>query len=169
MQRPVQRALIAVLCCVAGCGGETASTESLNDSGMPKDVAVRDGMVPDAGSKPDASVGSPCARDFDCPVLCDDDAQCGPLCLDQSPFTGGYCSRAIGECPAPSGLDGGSAPCPPGAYCANGQPAVRGTGGDYCLAECTTDAECRTAEAYKCCLGLTHANRSVCAPASLCH
>lgn len=177
------------------CGGVTGTSNAdsatpsdataANDSPMPDD-AGRDSRVPtdsatgDAaktgdgaseagdggGPSPEAGVGAPCAVNSDCPVLCAS-GQCSALCLDEPPFTGGYCSRSIGECPAPS-PDAGSGPCPPGTFCANGQPAVDGTGGDYCLAGCKTDGDCRTGQGYKCCPNLTHAGRSVCAPASLC-
>jgi len=163
--------------------GTVADGIGAGDSKMPEDAgaheaakavdalpetAAPEAAGPDVGGTPDARVGSPCKQNSDCPTLCDDDAQCAPLCLDQAPFTGGYCSREIGECPAPSGSDAGSGPCPPGTFCANGQPPVSGTGGDYCLVACKTSGDCRSAEGYKCCLGLTHAGATVCAPVSLC-
>jgi hypothetical protein len=95
---------------------------------------------------------------------CADDSDCTGLCLRSDPFTGGYCTRAIAECPAPGG---GPGSCPSGSTCANGV-LYDGGAGDYCLADCASNSECRATEGYTCCPGLTHAGRSVCAPARYC-
>jgi hypothetical protein len=61
-----------------------------------------------------------------------------------APFTGGYCSQHIGECPQTGGMA-----CP-GSVCIN--PGITATGGwDYCLKSCNVDGDCRVAEGYKCC------------------
>jgi len=197
MRRSLHAALLALGGFSTACGGVTTTGRGTGDSGTPTDAtgdsttpgdAVRgdsgmpgdrggreattprdaapDASATDGASNPEASVGDPCAQSSDCPVICAF-GQCSPLCLDEAPFTGGYCSRAIGECPAPS-PDAGSGPCPAGTFCVNGQPPVDGTGGDYCLLGCTSDGDCRAEQGYKCCPGLTHSGRSVCAPASLC-
>jgi hypothetical protein len=172
----------AFLFAVASCGGTTGTAG--NDSGIPRDSSVSsdahrttDGLARDAGqadgvepidaSDVDASLGSPCGNGTDCPVLCEYDAQCTKLCLNQSPFRGGYCSVSIAECPAPSGSDSGSGPCPGGSFCVTGLPPTHGSG-DYCLLGCTTDSQCRTSDGYKCCKGFALSGASVCAPASLC-
>src|SRR5262249_51580955 len=98
------------------------------------------GALPSAG-EPDlaklgtATVGSACTHDSDC---------ASGVCFTAAPFTGGYCSVHIGECPAPGGT---TEPCPTGSVCIN--PGIGATGGgDYCLKSCTTDADCRVAERY---------------------
>lgn len=107
-----------------------------------------------AGQTP---VGAPCQQNAQCPA-CASAACRVPKCLGNG-FTGGYCSVQITECPAP----GGGHVCPAGSTCTN-----RFAGGDYCASVCTGDAQCRTAEGYKCCAGLTNSGDSVCAPAALC-
>jgi hypothetical protein len=160
--------VVPVVVASAACGAVVGS--GAGDSGVPaKDGAAKDAAA-DRAIGSDASVGAPCSADAACPVLCDGvpDAPlepCGPLCLNDPHFKGGYCSLRITECPAPPetpDAEVGFAPCPPGSFCA-GVPE-----GDLCLAACTNDSHCRTSQGYKCCPNLTNYGVSVCAPSSLC-
>ncbi len=107
------------------------------------------------------SVGAPCTNDNDCPI--DVFGTPDGLCIQQAPFTNGYCSARIGECPAP----GGAEPCPPGSACTH--PGIQQTGGaDFCLKECATNSDCRTADGYVCCPAVAGQPQSVCYPRALC-
>jgi hypothetical protein len=176
---------VATLAGLLGCGGSTSIASATDASQAPSDGAasaeagdaaeptdggtVREGGPSRDGGDAfgDAAVGVPCADTTSCAGQCPSPSQCTVVCLNQGPFAdgGGYCSVGIGECPAP----GGQNVCPLGSSCANGQPPVNGTNGDYCMRDCTGDGDCRVADGYRCCKGLTHDGKQVCAPSSLCH
>jgi len=113
-------------------------------------------------SSSNGSVGTPCTNDNDCPI--DVFGVPDGLCIHQAPFTNGYCSARIGECPAPGG---GGQPCPPGSACIH--PGIQQTGGaDFCLKQCASGSDCRTADAYTCCPAVAGQMQSVCYPLALC-
>ncbi len=166
----------------AGPGGEgggshpTNEAGSLTDSGPAADTGRSPGPFDDGGSPSDAGTGSDSVVQGGCTAVlsdagavgepCQTSAACSnALCLDVAPFACGYCSFPIAECPASAG---GPGPCPTGSACVNGRAPIDGTDGDYCMAICTGDGQCRTSEGYKCCSGLALSGDSVCAPASFC-
>jgi hypothetical protein len=121
--------LVAALLLLAACGNALpiGVGPDLAPS-VANDIAIGGGAV-----------GAPCAGGGDC---------ASGTCFTQPPFTGGYCSQHIGECPAPGGI--GNGPCPAGTICIN--PGVPATGGaDYCLSACTHDSDCRVPDGYHCC------------------
>lgn len=160
----------------AACGGQSTSNAPRHDGGTD---ATRDAPVAmdapaqsDAPAQPDAApeamppldaaagttpVGAPCQHAAQC-VTCASAACASPTCLTQG-FTNGYCSVQITECPAPSG----GHVCPAGSTCTNAL-----AGGDYCASVCTSDADCRQNEGYKCCPSLTLSGDSVCVPSGMC-
>src|SRR5436305_1730903 len=69
------------------------------------EAALPGGMV--RGDLAMSGVGAACARDGDC---------ASGVCFTAPPFSGGYCSHHIGECPAPGGTGD---PCPAASLCIN--------------------------------------------------
>jgi hypothetical protein len=124
------------------------------------DGRTGDGRGGDA--KSGHNVGDPCQHDQDCNVLVFG-APAG-VCLVQSPFTNGYCSANIGECPAGSGAP---LPCPMGTTCiAPGIPATQGQ--DYCVKNCASNADCRASDGYTCCPKVEGISGPFCYPSALC-
>ena len=133
-------ALFALLALLGGCGQSALHLRGSNPDLGPNpnpnpsgtDLALPTG---------DGGVGSGCTTGADCR---------SGVCFTQDPFAGGYCSAHIGECPAPNATGTPWNPCPDQSVCIN--PGFAATGGsDYCLARCTTGADCRVAEGYACC------------------
>ena len=119
-------------------------------------------VASDAPSSGSGTVGAPCTKDGDCPIDVFGTNQ--GECIQQSPFTNGYCSARIGECPAPGGP---GSPCPLGSQCIN--PGIQQTGGlDYCVARCASDADCRVADGYTCCANVEGHAGPFCYPTALC-
>lgn len=166
--------LIVVTCsfaiCAAACGGGSghgdsglpgaADASSTADASLTPDAPPASDGAPLGDAGANAAVGDPCQKTANCSYPCSA-VGCSTLCLTSQSFTGGYCSVQIPECPA-----SGPAVCPAGSTCV--ADVQDGTNGDYCLSICTKDAQCRTADGYTCCAGLTFSGKSVCAPASLC-
>lgn len=76
-----------------------------------------------------AKVGAACARDSDC------SGGASALCLTgDGVYAGGYCSRFCDT----------DTDCGEGAFC------EAATGNGVCVATCSAEADCRTAEGYHC-------------------
>ena len=119
----------------SGVGGAGASAATSGGSGgvggAPASTAT---TVGNGGAGGGGIVGGPCQSNSDCPE--GGPATGGGICIMQAP--GGYCSIKIAECSV-----GGQDPlCPAGSICANGT-GLCGTPGDFCLAACANDADCR--------------------------
>jgi hypothetical protein len=152
------RALLVVVLVLVGCNSGGLAPGGAADLGgggggggdLAADLAGTLGVDLATGGG-DGHVGDRCASDNECG---------GGECITQAPFTAGYCSARINECPA------GNFPiCPDGAICLN--PGIPATGGlDYCVKPCSADPGCRVADGYKCCTTLGPG--SFCYPAALC-
>ena len=121
-----------------GCGQVASTPDAASDASL------------DAHG--DAPLGAPCSSDDQCQ---------GSLCLG---FAGGYCSTHVAECDP-----GGSTSCGDAGDCRKtGATDVDGGAiGEFCLAYCATQADCR--EGYACCAAQEYAlDASVCAPQALC-
>lgn len=135
---------------VVGCGGSESSSSPADAK---SDVA--DTAVVDTGVDARPVIGAACTGPTDC----------ASYCITDPRYTNGYCSVGIEECPAPGG---GPDPCPSGSTCTNSLGFGDGAGhSDFCMRNCTKDADCRVAEGYACC-GSTHAGNLVCVPRTYC-
>lgn len=144
--------LIAALAACSHKVSTVAPTDAPNGTNdAPKSDAASSG----------GGVGTPCTNDSDCPI--DVFGADNGLCIQQAPFTKGYCSARVGECPAQAG----AGPCPAGSECIH--PGIGQTGGaDFCLKQCATGSDCRTADGYVCCPAVPGQTQSVCYPSALC-
>ena len=105
------------------------------------------------------AVGDPCTMDDQCNVVIGGTNE--GECVQQAPFTNGYCSGRVAECSAP-----GDNPCPTGAVCI--APGITQTGGeDYCIKQCGSNSDCRVGDGYSCCLA-PDGRGPGCYPTSLC-
>jgi hypothetical protein len=107
--------------------------------------------------EPYANIGDPCTGGEGCG---------SGFCLQDVPFSGGYCSEVIAECPAPGSP---TIVCPAGATCENavvtGAPPQQ-MARDLCLRSCAVDSDCRVAEGYHCCPSHLVQSARVCVPGS---
>jgi hypothetical protein len=131
----MRAAVALLLLCAPGCNREALPPPG-SDAGS---VTLDGSALPDASPDVDAlrAVGDPCTSSGQC---------ADQLCITGAPFSGGYCTQHIAECPGPGDVPG---PCPAGSACVN--PGSAATGGDYCAKLCAADGDCRVAEGYKCC------------------
>src|SRR5262245_6837840 len=112
-RRPTMRRAACLVLAIgaAGCGGQSGAGGSTTDAGAHASDAT---TAPDGGSSSDATagfdapVGDSSAGDGGIGAPCNSDDQCagggpgtvpGGLCLGL-PFTAGYCTVRIPECPA---------------------------------------------------------------------
>jgi hypothetical protein len=101
-------------------------------------------------------------------AACHSDGECPRLCVQDAPFSGGYCSQIELDCGHPSS----AADCPSGTLCRRvtiqTSPSYPE---DLCLRQCGSDGDCRSGEGYRCCArpaGSPGPDGKSCMPSSAC-
>ena len=134
--------VVCVLIVASACG----------DDGRPGPVGGVDGGATDGGadaaSTSDSgvvgrSVGAPCSTDMECSDP--SDAECFTESFGGVSWPGGFCSKACD----PEGPDG---QCGSSGICVSAGSSGGGSSisGMFCTTSCTSDAECRSSEGYRC-------------------
>lgn len=100
-------------------------------------------VAADVGTTSERPVGAPCASDAECTDP--SDAECFTESFGSVSWPGGFCSKACDP-------DGGDGQCGTSGICVSAGSSGGGSSisGMFCTTSCTSDAECRSAEGYRC-------------------
>lgn len=106
-------------------------------------AAAPDAAASDGGATAGRPVGAPCASDAECTDP--SDAECFTESFGSVSWPGGFCSKACDP-------DGGDGQCGTSGICVSAGSSSGGSSisGMFCTTSCTSDAECRSAEGYRC-------------------